>query len=704
MVSGPLLGLLAGVSLCTAMPASAACADRLLPRASAIANGPITARSLVALLDFGPADNSVGGDAPFSVSPDGRWAAMAMRRADPETDSYCIGIMLVPLDGGPPRLADLGGEFIAMTHDVRDAADIVNGSPDPGTPLWSPDGNAVAYLRRDGGSTQVWIVGLDGKPARKLTHLASDVVGFEWARDGRSILARFRPALLSARAAIDEEGRSGFLFDKRFWTVSDERPRPALPIPVVTLAIDIATGTSSPAPLDAPADDKARPRGALLFARSSGGASAWTGDDDPALFLPPAALHVAMAGRDLACPTDICGDHIGALWWTGPTDLMFMRGGSPDNGGRTILYRWRLGRDRTPVALLDTADALFGCRPAGTRFVCARESATRPRTLVSIDPATAATTTLFDPNPDFAARRFGEVRRLVWRRNGVTTYGDLVLPPDHRPGDRHPLVIVQYTSRGFLRGGTGDEVPIHLLAARGFAVLSFQRPGPLAAGKKAKSLLDYERIALSGWAERRMIFEALDAGIDAAVSTGAVDPERIGITGLSDGASTTQYALLHSGRFKAAALGGCCEDPGILTVAGPSYRDAVLGWGYPVPGGASEDAFWRPYSLARNAARMKTPLLLQVADGEYRLALETYSALQLHGTPVEMYVFPDEHHVKWHPAHRLAAYERYIAWFDFWLNGRTAVDAARLPEIRRWETLRKQAALLAVDPAAPASR
>jgi dipeptidyl aminopeptidase/acylaminoacyl peptidase len=703
MVRGLLLVALAGVSLCAAMPAAADCASQLLPHA-ADGNGPITARSLVELLDFGLADSSLGGDAPFSVSPDGRWAAMAMRRADPDTDSYCIGILLVPLDSRrPPRLLDVGGEFIAMTHDVRDAPDIVNGSPDPGTPLWSPDCSQVAYLRRDGGSTQVWIAGLDGKPARKVTRLASDVVAFEWSRDGRAILAKSRPALVSARAAIDREGRTGFLFDKRFWTVSDDRPRPVLPVPVTTLAIDIATGGSSAVPEGTADDDKARPRGALLYARSSGGATAWTGSDDPALFLPPATLHVALAGRDLACPPSICGDHIGALWWTGPTDLLFMRGGSPDNGGRTILYRWQLGHDRTPVALLDTADALFGCQPAGTRFVCARESATRPRTLVLVDPATGATTTLFDPNPDFASRRIGQVRRLVWSRNGVTTYGDLVLPPDHRPGEHHPLIVVQYTSRGFLRGGTGNEVPIHLLAARGFAVLSFQRPGPLAAGKKAKGLLGYERIAISGWAERRMIFEALDAGVDAAIATGAVDPARIGITGLSDGASTTQYALLHSERFKAAALGDCCEDPGMLTVAGLSYRDAVLGWGYPMPG-ASEEAFWRPYSLALNAGRMKTPLLLQVADVEYRLALETYSALQLHGAPVEMYVFPDEHHVKWHPAHRLAAYERYAAWFDFWLNGQTAGDSARLPEIRRWEKLREQARSSAVDPAAAASR
>ena len=696
MVRGALLAGAAGGLLCMAMPAVAAtgtCADRLLPEPPAAAPPALTARSLVELRDFGRGDSGLAGEAPFSVSPDGKRAVMAMRRADPDTDSYCIGIVLVSLDGTAPRLLDVGGEFIVMTHDVRDAPDIVNGSPDPGTPLWSPDGSHIAFLRRDGGSIQVWVVALDGKPARQVTRTASDVTGLSWSPGGRSILARTRPGLVTARASIEQEGRSGFLYDRRFWTLSDDRPRPALPIPTVTIAVDIDDGTVRADAAAEPAADPTRPAGATLFARSSGGATAWTSADDPTLIIGPAGLHVTMGGHRLSCPAAICADHVGALWWTGPHELLFMRGGSPDNGGRTTLYRWRLGRDRAPVQLLDTVDALFGCQPAGKRFLCAHETATHPRTLVSLDPASGAIATMFDPNPDFPSASLGRVQRLVWARNHVTTYGDLALPPEHRPGERHPLVIVQYTSRGFLRGGTGDDVPIHLLAARGFAVLSFQRPASLAAAARTRSLTEYQRVNISGWAERGMIFAALDAGIDAAIATGTIDPSRIGITGLSDGASTTQFALLHSSRFKVAALSSCCEDPGSTMIdAGLSYRDAVLAWGYPGPGEPNE-AFWRPYSLAVNADRMKTPLLIQVPDGEYRLALETYSALQLHGAPVEMYVFPDEHHVKWHPVHRLAIYERDVAWFDFWLKDKAATDPARQPEMRRWEALKAATSL-----------
>ncbi len=695
---------LAGAALVAASPVRAAppdCAARLLPREAKAAGAAVTAASLVELLDFGRADSSLEGEAPFSVSPDGRLAVMAVRRADPDSDSYCIGVALVTLDRSKaPRLLDIGGEFIAMTHDVRDAPEIVNGSPDPGTPLWSPDGRRVAYLRRDGGRTQLWMVGLDDEAARPMTRFATDVTGFRWSADGKGLLAETRPGLVAGKAAIDTEGRSGFLFDRRFWPLSDNRPRPPLPIPVETFLVD-ADGHAPPRPV-APQAKTDKPGGALLFARSPGGATAWTAPVAANAPFSPAQLHVAIGGRERACGP-ACEQAVGGLWWSDAGVLLFMTAGRAANGGHTGLYRWDLDSARGPERVVDTADALFGCALVRQSLICAHETATHPRTIVALDPASGAVTTLFDPNPDFAARRFGEVRRLTFTRDGATTYGDLALPPDRRPGQRVPLVVVQYISRGFLRGGTGDDVPIHLLAARGFAVLSFQRPAMLPAAERAPSLNAAQRINIAHWAERRSIVGLVEAGVDAAIATGVIDPGAVGITGLSDGSVTVQFALLHSRRFRAAAIATCCDDPATaMSVAGLSYRDGVLAWGY-APPGPGDAAFWRPYSLARNADRMRTPLLIQVPDAEYRLALEAYSALQLHGAPVEMYVFPDEHHVKSHTAHRLAIYNRYVAWFDFWLRGKESNDPLDQAEMERWRVLREKAARPPAPGGGPAS-
>ena len=85
---------------------------------------------------------------------------------------------------------------------------------------------------------------------------------------------------------------------------------------------------------------------------------------------------------------------------------------------------------------------------------------------------------------------------------------------------------------------------------------------------------------------------------------------------------------------------------------------------------------------------MDTPLLMQLADDEYLLALEAFEALREHHQPVEMYVFPNEHHGKWQPAHRLAIYLRSLDWFAFWLQNRKDPGPGKQAQYERWEKMR----------------
>jgi dipeptidyl aminopeptidase/acylaminoacyl peptidase len=327
---------------------------------------------------------------------------------------------------------------------------------------------------------------------------------------------------------------------------------------------------------------------------------------------------------------------------------------------------------------------------AAPALICTGETSTRPRRLVSVDTRSGAIKTLFDPNPAFRGIRLGSVRRLRWRNSlGLETWGDLVLPSDYRPGDRLPLIVVQYHSVGFLRGGTGDEYPIFLLAQRGFAVLSIERP--TFAASADPTLKDWNAINAAnqrGWAERRSLLSAVLVGVSKAEGTGAIDSQRVGITGLSDGSATVAFALINSHVFAAAAMSTCCMEPlTTMVVGGIAWADQLRSMGYP---GATADghAFWREMSLVENAARIDTPLLMQLSDNEFRLALEAYSALREQGKPVEMYVYPGEFHTKDQPIHRLAIYERNLDWFSFWLQHREDPDPSKRSQYARWEALR----------------
>jgi len=678
---------------CLVAPAAASAADcreRLMsPGSSPVRD--VTPRDLVELRDFGRSDNGLSGPAPFSLSPDGTELAIALRRADPDADDYCIGIVVVPLDGRPPRLVDVGGEFILARSDSHGIPDLAIGTEQAVTPQWSPDGEWLAYLRRDRGTTQAWRASTDGSRAAPVTREAEDVRAVRWSQDGKALVVTSRP-MADARAAIEREGRRGFLYDRRFWTLSEARPRPPTPLPTADRLVDPETG-QTPANRHSPDPGaEGRPADAHLYARSSGGARAWTSPVDPGRILGPVSLKVESGGRTFACSVAACSDAVGALWWRDAGELLFMQGGTPENGGTTTLFRWRVDAARVPVALFATTDALIGCQLLARRLICARETATHPRVIVSLDPDTGRSTTIYDPNPEFARLRTGKVQRLRWTdAHGVPGFGDLVLPPAHHPGDRHPLVIVQYQSRGFLRGGTGDEYPIHALASRGFAVLSFNRVRPFARDSGARDVNAFVRIGMTDFAERRRMLSAIETGIDRSIALGLVDPARIGISGLSDGAASVQFGLVNSNRFRAAAMSSCCDDPSTVHfAAGPAYFEDTLSWGYPGPR-ADDRGFWRRYSLAANADRIGVPILLQLPDDEFRFALETYVTLDQHEVPIEMHVFPDEYHVKWHPAHRLAIYERAIDWFDFWLNGREDPVPGEREQYARWRVLAQRA-------------
>jgi dipeptidyl aminopeptidase/acylaminoacyl peptidase len=170
------------------------------------------------------------------------------------------------------------------------------------------------------------------------------------------------------------------------------------------------------------------------------------------------------------------------------------------------------------------------------------------------------------------------------------------------------------------------------------------------------------------------------------ITRGIVDPNRIGITGLSDGAENVAYALIHSSQFAAAAVSTMVFHPFALNFTGSSsYRElnAQL-FGDPL---LSLDK-WRELSIGLNADRIHTPLLAQVADRELMEATLNFVPLQDAGRPIEMVVFPNEYHVKWQPAHRLAIYNRNLDWFRFWLQDYEDPDPAKTEQYTRWRQFR----------------
>lgn len=684
--------LIAGCLAVHSLPAMAAC-DDVLPPASLAAGAArtITPEDLVRLRDIGHPDGAmIGQPSPLALSPDRNQAAFVISRGEPATNTYCRALVVIDLNGpANPRIVDRGGEMITQKGISRGLV-YDFGFPAVTTPAWSPDGRSIAYQKRVDGSTQVWLARSDGSSAHVVTHSATDVVAVAWSPDGKRLVFVSNPGEAANAEEIAREERTGWLYDDRYSPVASSSPMvkgtPREAFSIAPDGSDLRAASAAQQALVPMIDQAGGPIPPSDVAPDGRRAFTQRGGPRPT---SPLALEVENPdGTKITCAAKACDGGFTGVWWDrdGRTLTFLRREGWAND--RMALYRWTPGSTAAPQRVLDTTGLLLGCLPSVRGLVCLSENSTTPRHIVLIDPHSGQTREVFDPNPEFRGLDLGTVEHLKWTNDrGLKARGDLVLPPGYKPGTRIPLIVVQYHSDGFLRGGTGDDYPIYPFAARGFAVLSTERT-PFVGGldPNVRNWMDVNAVNLKNWAERRSLLSSVETGVRMAIARGIADPRRIGITGLSDGSTTVRFALINSHMFAAAAISSCCLEPQSIGIyGGPAYAKSMKAMGYPI---GPDPKFWQPLSMSLNAKRMNTPLLMQLSDDEYMAGLETYTALRNAGQPVEMYVFAGEHHNKWQPAHRLAVYQRSIDWFAFWLQHYEDPNPAKKAQYRRWEAMR----------------
>ncbi|MBB6064581.1 dipeptidyl aminopeptidase/acylaminoacyl peptidase [Pseudoxanthomonas broegbernensis] len=641
---------------------------------------PVTADDLIRIRDIGPP----------TVSPDGKRAAFELRTADAQTNTYCIGLYVLDLaDGGRAIQLDVGGDVRISGYADFGLSAYPDGGLQPSIPRWSPDGTSLAFHKRSHGVDQLWIVQATGAaPARQMTMSETDIERFSWSDDGKTIVYSTRPEILRERERIGAEARTGFLYDERF--VKAITPPWPLQAPAEVFALDLAE----------PIIREALPDEAALLTRAvsgvdgnvaSGGRRAWL---EPTMFMRDGALWAIDANdRETRCLADECRTGVQAVWPSlDGREVRFLRNEGWAGGGKA-LYRWRPGSAEVSK-VFETSDRISHCQPAGDELLCLREASTIPSHIVRIDPATGTISTLFDANPEFAALTLQPARRLEWTNDlGLEAFGDLVLPPGHRSGQRHPLIVTTYRTRGFLRGGTGDEYPIQLFAQAGFAVLSFDRPAE-PNGFDFETLDAWFHANNVDWSDRRSVNSALEAGIAKVVALGVADPDRVAVTGLSNGASTVEWALSNSDKYAAASISSFNSPVCYMALGGPARADVFREkWGLKGLTDADAHAYWKPAAIALNADRVRTPILVQVSEYDLPCGIDTFAALREQRRPVEMHVFPGEFHLKWQPAHRLALYQRNVQWFKYWLLDARYEDPIDPEQYERWSKLKEEAGL-----------
>ncbi|RZL20619.1 MAG: hypothetical protein EOP64_09085, partial [Sphingomonas sp.] len=304
------LGIVATAWLLGSTLARAECLPPLIaPTAKGLHS--ITPDDLVRLRDIGTPDSSaIDMPSPLAISPDGTRVAFVLTQGDPDTNSYCRMLLIADIKaGGVPRVADQGGAFMMVSANVRGAL-VPFGLAATVTPIWSPDGRTLGYLRRDNEITQVWQVDVASGLAKPVTHSQVDIEQWMWASNDTMIVSS-RPGQLAIRAQDLREGQRGWHYDARFAPTYGPRPQMRGTVPAVVETLDVRSGrirTANPAEtlrLVAGGPDR---NGARLVAAS--GATAWLAADD-ALPSSPLRLHFTDAdGVRVSCTASACAGGI----------------------------------------------------------------------------------------------------------------------------------------------------------------------------------------------------------------------------------------------------------------------------------------------------------------------------------------------------------------------------------------------------------
>lgn len=624
-------------------------------------------------------------------SPDGGKVAFRVQRQSILRNSYSIDWYVADLTSG--RSARVGDGGAPIYNDG-----LVEAEP----PVWSPDGRFFYHRALVDGAIGIWRTAADGSGSQLIVSGEADVESLSATPDGLSLVYVTGPSREQIARAEQHEYDDGILVNETVdiaqnpyrggwvhgrlgsqrlvgrWYSRDgllwRAPRTRHRLDMRSLA---ATSEPEPArpvePLRAAADPAA-----LTATSASGDVAIATGEDY--------ARNLAVRRGDselFSCPAAACrGAPIVALAWRpGRDEILFT---TEDRHFRQSLQVWspRTGRVRQIAA----ADGLIGggrqphapCAVTAETLICVVAGAASPPQLESVAFDGGQRTILLDPNAALRARVAPTVEHLSWRlADGRLATGTFFLP-SLPAGARAPVFLTYYYCYGYLRGGVGDEFPLLAMVEAGFVV------GCL------------NMVPFGEWGDGVDRYRAAQASVESLIALldrrGIIDRDRVGMGGFSAGSEAAMWIATNTRLLAAASIASPPYEPSAYWMGAMRGRDNPrVMREFMQAGPPDEDGErWRVIAPALNVSRFSAPLLMQFPVQEVRHAAEFYARLSNTTTPVEMYAFPDEAHVRLQPRHRYAAYRRNLDWFRYWLQNYVDPDPARAEQYQRWDALRRR--------------
>ena len=563
------------------------------------------------------------------------------------------------------------------------------------SPRWSPDGGTLAFLSKrnnadgDPSSTQIYLSDPLGTEVRQLTRVTGDVSGFRWAPDGRTLAFLLADDPGDAVSGPQLSSRPKPLTALFEVSVLGGDLRRISPSDLNVIDFDWSPDGTRIAALSSPSakvSDLVSARQLVILDPSVGEvARRFTnriGWDSPVLWSPDGELiHV-----------DVWSPSPGDAWspalisaTDGHTQIVLdgIKATIADtrwSADSRFLYGQLLEGNQMSLAKIDReTGAIERLSPTGVN-VFARNSYTihdqsgrvvflkgSPSTspdlwLIGEDQTSKQLTRL---NPQFDAIRFGDVREVKWRNpdDGHTVHGFFVLPLDYQEGRRYPMVTILHggpTSAWRIGWSDGFTDWGQQLAALGYIAFFPNVRGSLGAG------VDYANANTGDLGG--IDYEDAMSGIDAMVSQGFADPNRLGVGGYSYGGYLSSWSITQTPRFKAAVSGGILSN--LISFYGTTDNPVYLRVHLGEPPFAEPSLAWQRSPL-KHAAQVTTPVMFYGGDSDYRTppgqVHEMHRAVEDAGVTTLKVLYPGEGHGFVDRNNQLDLMQRMLDWYGRYL-------------------------------------
>jgi dipeptidyl aminopeptidase/acylaminoacyl peptidase len=557
---------------------------------------------------------------------------------------------------------------------------------------WAPDSRRIAFLSdaEKAGQLQLYLAGVAGQPAKRLTNVKGFLASPKFSPDGRTIAVLFTEnAVRAAGPLVASAPETGEIKDAFF------EQRLAL--------IDIATGKLrqvSPADSYVYEFDWAPDSLHLVVTSALGNGDnnwyiaelsvldaatglmksihkptlqiampAWSPDGATIAFIEGLMSDESSVGGDIFVvpaeggpPRNLTPDRkTSASWLTWTRERRIVAGEFAGGDSSVVSLDPRTGQSEELYRGADHVSAgTWG--PSVSISSDGRVSAAMRSSFASAPEVWAGTNGTWKQvthRNKSAKPAWGEAKSIRWKSDEFEVQGWLVYPSGFDPAKKYPLVVSVHGGPGAAVQSTwpsSDDFSM-ALAASGYFVLFPNPRGSFGNGEAftRANVRDF------GYGDLRDIL----AGLEEAGKVAPIDPNRLGVTGWSYGGYMSMFAVTQTHRFKAAMAGA-----GIANYQSYYGQNKIDQWMIPFFGKSVYD---EPEIYARSSPitfikKVKTPTLVIVGDSDAECptpqSYEFWHALKTLGVETQLVVYEHEGHMFVKPEHKRDRIRRTVAWFD----------------------------------------